>query len=215
MKAIKVLAIAVIVSAFASCGVLKNKSKSSQRSSIEELVKRDCVTIDKSSSKGEVKELSTDKGTIVTERETTTTTEKGGKSKVGIKLKDLKHGDNYLRDSAGQQVKAVLDTLNKVLTVETEVPKEKQTTTTKERITENKDKQENKESKQEEQVNKQTAIVTQDQRRESMDNKASESKPNPWAILTNNIGWAIGAVIVVIVLVWWFFGIGKKKGKTA
>lgn len=209
MKAIKLIAIAVIVSAFASCGVLKNTSKSSQRSSLEEIVKRDCVFVDKSSSKGEIKELSIDKGTIVTERETTTTTEKGGKSKVGIKLKDLKHGDNFLRDSAGQQVKAVLDTLNKLLTVETEIPKETQTTTTKERITEKKDKHENKESKQEEQVNKQVAVRDEQKYKDVEVVKENKETPSGKGIIWGAIG-----VLIIVFAILWYFGVRPRKGKT-
>ncbi|MGO3195480.1 MAG: hypothetical protein ACTIKE_15810 [Sphingobacterium sp.] len=69
------------------------------------------------SSKGEVKSKEVDKGTTVTERTTTTKTTKGGPSSIVIKKGDLKNGENYLKDSAGNDVKAVLDTLKGTLSL--------------------------------------------------------------------------------------------------
>lgn len=37
-----------------------------------------------------------------------------------------------------------------------------------------------------------------------------ESVPDKWAIFINNIGWFIGVAILIIIMAWWFLGIGKK-----
>lgn len=208
MKAIKILALVVVVTAFVSCSVFKKTSKSSNKKDIEQVSKRDSVYIDKSTSKGEVKEQLIDRGLVITERETTTTTEKGGKSKVGIKLGDLKHGDNYLRDSAGQQVKAVLDTLNKVLTIETELPKERTTTVIKEKTTEKKDKQEKKGSKQEDNLNKQVAVRDEQKYKDVEVVKNTKEDPSGKGIIFG----AVGVLIVVFALLW-YFGVRPRKEK--
>ncbi|OYD41147.1 hypothetical protein [Sphingobacterium cellulitidis] len=37
-----------------------------------------------------------------------------------------------------------------------------------------------------------------------------ESVPDKWAVFVNNLGWFIGAAILIIILAWWFFGFRKK-----
>lgn len=43
------------------------------------------------------------------------------------------------------------------------------------------------------------------------DHVIKESKPDKWAVFVNNIGWFVGAAILLIILAWWFFGIGRRK----
>src|SRR5690606_9289823 len=143
----KILAMVVIVATVSSCGIFR-KTKHKQKQGLEEVVKRDCVSAETSTRTGEVKARHVDKGTVITERTTTSVTEKGGKSKVTIGKGDLKPGENYLRDSAGNEIKAVLDTLGKTLTLELNVPDERTETTTNERITENRDNTRDREEKQ-------------------------------------------------------------------
>lgn len=121
MKGIKLLAIAVMVMAAASCGTLRNKQKQSSTLKIVEGAKVEQTLTESTGAKTEITEKEVDKGTVVTERETTTTTiREGSKLRVTAQKEALKPGENFLRDSAGQQVKAILDTLNKTLTIEIE-----------------------------------------------------------------------------------------------
>ncbi|MBE8712523.1 hypothetical protein [Sphingobacterium hungaricum] len=211
MKGIKLIAVMAIVALLSSCGSLRNKSKSKNIQTLEEVVKRDCVLTQTTINKGEVKEQVVDKGVVTTERETTTVTEKpSGTTKVTVKPHELKPGDNYLRDSAGNQIKAVLDTLRKTLTLDIVTPGEKTTKTENEKITESKDKTENREEKNQDQTEKQVAVAVQQERKQESKVVVSESKANIWAILMNNLGWAIGAVIVIFAVLW-YFGIKRRK----
>ncbi|MGO3807431.1 MAG: hypothetical protein ACTJHT_14135 [Sphingobacterium sp.] len=209
MRLGKLLTLVVIVTAFASCGIF-HKTKHKERQSLEEEVKRDCVVVSNEASKGQVKEQTIDKGKVVTERITTTTKERGGKTKLTIGKGELKPGENYIRDSAGNEVRAVLDTLGKTLTLELNTPPEKETKTEKETITEDKNNTTNREEKKENKQEKQAAISGENRREENSSVGDSESKPSPWAIFSNWIGLSVGIVIVVIALVWWFFGKGRK-----
>ena len=140
MKGIRILAMAVIVMVVASCGTLRNKQKQSSSLKIVEGAKVEQILTESTGAKTEITEKEVDKGTIVTERETTTTTTReGSKIRVTAKKEDLKPGENFLRDSAGQQVKAILDTLNKTLTIEIETKPERVEKVEKEKITERKD----------------------------------------------------------------------------
>lgn len=207
----KLFAMVVIVTVFASCGVF-HKTKHKERHSLEEIVNRDCVIIDKESSKGEIKSKEVDKGTTVTERTTTTkTTRGGGTSIVVIKKGDLKNGANYLKDSAGNDVKAVLDTLKGTLSLSLNITPEITEATTKETISDYRDIAKDREEKQESQQKKQIAVAVDSVRRESDSVNDSDSKPSVLGILSNYIGWAIGIVIVVVAVAWWFFGIKRKQ----
>src|SRR5690606_16927446 len=186
----RILAMVVIVATISSCGIFR-KTKHKQTQGLEEVVKSDCVSVERSTRTGEVKERHVDKGTVVTERTTTSVTERGGKSRVVIGKGDLKPGENYLRDSAGNEIKAVLDTLGKTLTLELNVPDERTETTTNERITENRDNTRDREEKQEQKQEKQTAVAVEQRREENTEVSSSESKPSFWGLMGNWIGIAV------------------------
>lgn len=205
----KLLALVVMVTAFASCGIFR-KTKHKERHSLEEVVKRDCVAVETTTYNGEVKERESDKGTIVTERTTTSVTEKGGKSKVTIGKGDLKPGENYLRDSAGNEIKAVLDTLGKTLTLEITTKGERTETTVQERITENRDVSKEREESNEQKQEKQVAVAVDQRREEAQSQSSSESKPSIWGIFGNWIGIAV-AVVIVLGFLLWYFGVKRRK----
>src|SRR5690606_36474528 len=131
-------------------------------------------------------------------------------SKVVIKKEDLKPGENFLKDSAGQQIKAVLDTLNKTLTIEVTNRGETTTTNVKERITDQRDLSKERNERKQDSTNKQVANTQEMNRRVSEESASSESKANLWAILMNNIGWGIAFLIILIGVIWWFFKGAKK-----
>ncbi|MFD1770853.1 hypothetical protein [Sphingobacterium suaedae] len=207
----KLLALVVIVAVSASCGLSK-KFKSKQAYQLETVNKRDSSEVSSSYSKGQVKEQTTDRGKVVTERTTTTVTEKpSGNSRVVINKDDLKPGENYLLDSAGNQIKAVLDTLGKTLTLDIVTPGEKSTRTTNERITEQKDETNQREENNEEQQNKQVGVTNEQRRNEKSSSAVSNSQPSATGIFSNWIGAAVTVLLVVIGLAWWFFGIRKNR----
>lgn len=207
MGLIRILAMVVIVATVSSCGIFR-KTKHKENHTIEEVSKQESVSVETSTTKGEAKERNVDKGKVVTERTTTSTTTKGGKSGITIRKGDLKPGENYLKDSAGNEVKAVLDTLGKTLTLELNTPPETNTTTTKERITENRDETRDREENQEQQQEKQVAIREEQRREESTSESISDSKPSPWAVVGNWVGIAVAVVIVLGFMLWYW---GRKK----
>lgn len=211
MKGIKFLALVVVLATLASCGSLRNKSKQSASLEVVEGSKVEQIINEQSGSSLDIKEVEKDKGVVTTERETTTTTVKeGSRSKVTISKGDLKPGENFLRDSAGQQIKAVLDTLNKTLTIEVTSKGETTTTNIKERITDQRDLSKERNESKQDSTNKQIANAQEVNRRVSEESSASESKPNVWAILMNNIGWGIALLIIIIGVLWWFFKGAKR-----
>lgn len=211
MKTIKLLAMVCILCAIASCGVFRNKSKHNEKLGIKESAKVELTTKENSSSTAVVKEKEVDKGNVVTERETSIVKEiPSTKTKVTVKKGDLVNGENFLMDSAGQLIKAILDTLNKTLTIEVETQAGREETTIKERITEHKDFTREKDEQKKDTTIKQTAIVAQQERKESQEQSDSESKPNVWAILMNNIGWGIAFLIIIIGVLIWVFGFKRK-----
>ena len=211
MKGIKLLALVVLLATLASCGSLRNKSKQSASLEVVEGVKIEQTISEQSGSSVDIKERELDKGVVTTERETTTTTVKeGSKSKVVIKKDDLKPGENFLKDSAGQQIKAVLDTLNKTLTIEVTSKGETTTTTTKERITDQRYLSKERNESKQDSTNKQIANTKEINRRVSEESSSSESKPNVWAILLNNIGWGVAFLIILLGVLWWFFKGAKR-----
>lgn len=212
MKAIKLLAMVVVLATFASCGIFKNKSKQKHKLEIVEGVKIEKKVEESSSSLTKVKEREIDKGTVVTERTTTaTTTTVGNKGKVVIKKGDLKPGENYLRDSAGPLVKAILDTLNKTLTLEIDQPSTTTQSVTNEKIYENKDVSKEKEEEKQESANKQVALTVDSTRREIQQDSSSQSTPSTKGMLWFWIGLGVFVLMVVIIGAWWFFGIGRRK----
>lgn len=210
MKGIKMVAMVVIVTALASCGVLRNKSKHNEKLEVSESAKVEVKKTETSASKVEVKEREQDKGVVTTEKETTTKTIKeGSKGKFTIKKGDFKPGENYLpADSAFKMIKAILDTMANTLTIEVETPSEVTETTVKEKVTEHKDVTKEKDEKKQDTTNKQVATMTQNNRDEKIVKQDSESKPNIWAILVDHIGWGIAGVLIIGFLLWYFF---RKK----
>ena len=211
MKGIRILAMAVIVMAIASCGTLRNKQKQSSSLKIIEGAKVEQTLTESTGAKTEITEKEIDKGTVVTERETTTTTTReGSKIRVTAKKEDLKPGENFLRDSAGQQVKAILDTLNKTLTIEIETEPERTEKVEKEKITERKDATKDRQEEKRDSTNKQVATAAEQHRSQDQSSASNESKPNAWAVFVSKIGWGIALLIVVIGVLWWFFKGARK-----
>ena len=212
MKGIKLVAMVVIVTALASCGALRNKSKHSEKLEIKESTKVELKQSESAVSSADIKEKEIDKGVIVTEKETTTVTSKAGaKGSVTIKKGDLKPGENYLAvDSAFKLIKAVLDTLNQTLTIEIETPEEVTKTTVKETTTERKDVTKERQEQKQDSTNKQVATQAQLDRRESSATAESESKPNVWAVFVSKIGWGIAILVVLIGVALWL-GFRPKK----
>ncbi|WP_293932496.1 hypothetical protein [Sphingobacterium sp. UBA6645] len=199
MKGIRILAMAVIVMVIASCGTLRNKQKQSSSWKIVEGAKVEQTLTESTGAKTEITEKEVDSGTVVTERETTTTTTReGSKIRVTTKKEDLKPGENFLRDSAGQQVKAILDTHNKTLTIEIETKPERVEKGEKEKITERKDATKERQEEKQDSTNKQVATQAQADRRESSATAESESKPNVWAVFVSKIGWGIAFLVILI-----------------
>ena len=196
----------------ASCGSLRNKSKSSAKLEIVEGAKVEQTITEQSGSKVAVTEREVDKGVVVTEKETkTTTTTEGSKVRVTIRKDELKPGDNFIpMDSAVGLIKAVLDTLNKTLTIEVTTPPSTIESIVKERKTEHKDVERERKEEKQDSTNKQVATQAQMDRREGMQSGESESKPNIWAVLVSKIGWGIAFLIILIGVAWWFFGVRKR-----
>ncbi|HIY74822.1 MAG TPA: hypothetical protein H9825_01050 [Candidatus Sphingobacterium stercorigallinarum] len=199
----KLLLIVVTVAIVSSCGVFRNKSKNKDVQKVEASVRVEKKVEESTGSTVTVKETEIDKGTVVTERKTTTKTTSGGKSKVEIKKGDLKDGENFLRDTAGNMVRAVLDTLDKTLTIEFNLPVTTTETTTNERITESKNNHREREEESRDTTRKEVAVTVDSIRRETSEQSTSESSPNTWALFVNKIGWAVGLVVVIGFLLWW------------
>lgn len=207
MRGIKILAMACLVCVLASCGSLRNKSKSSEKLEIIEGAKLQQTATEQSGSKVAITEREVDKGTVVTKRTTTTTTNRdGAKGTAVIRKGDLKPGENTIpMDSALGLIKAVLDTLNQTLTIEVTTPAAKSETVITERITEHRDVERERKEEQQDTSSKQVATQVQSDRRESASGEESESKPNIWAVLVSKIGWGIAGVIVIGFVLWYFF----------
>jgi len=206
MKGIKIVAMVVMVTALASCGTLRNKHKSSAKLEVIEGAKVEQTSQEQSSTMDKVKEREQDRGTVVTERETTTvTTKPSNKGTATIKKGELKPGENFIpMDSAVGLIKAVLDTLKGTLTIEIDQPSERTEQVVKERITERKDVTKEREQERKDTTSKQVAIQAEQSRRETSTESSSESKPNILAVLMSKIGWGIAFAIVVIAVFIYF-----------
>ena len=199
----KLLLIVVTVAIVSSCGVFRNKSKNKDVQKVEASVRVDKKVEESTGSTSVAKETEVDKGVVVTERKTATKTTTGGKSKVEIKKGDLKEGENFLRDTAGNMVRAVLDTLDKTLTLEFNMPITTTETTTDERIREQRDNHKQREEESRDTTRKEVAVAVDSIRRDTSEQSSSESSPNVWALFVNKIGWAVGLVVVIGLLLWW------------
>lgn len=199
----KLLLIVVTVAIVSSCGVFRNKSKNKDVQEVEAAVRVEKKVEESTGSTSVAKETEVDKGTVVTERKTTTKTTTGGKSKLAIKKGDLKDGENFLRDTAGNMVRAVLDTLDKTLTLEFNLPVTTTETTTDERIREQRDNHKQRDEESRDTTRKEVAVTVDSIRRETSAQSSSESSPNVWALFVNKIGWAVGLVAFIGFLLWW------------
>jgi len=213
MKGIRIVAMVCVLCIFSSCGSLRNKSRSSGKLEIKEGAKVEQTIKEQSGSKSVVQDREIDKGTVVTERQTATTTiTEGSKGKAVIRKGDLKPGENIIpMDSAVGMIKAVLDTLNKTLTLEVTTPSSKKETVVNEKITERKDVEKERKEERQDTSSKQVAVQAEQNRRETSQTSQSTSTPNIWAVFASKIGWAIAFLVILIGVCWWFFGIGRRK----
>lgn len=115
-----------------------------------------------------------------------------------------------MKDSAGNEVHAVLDTLSKTLKLNTPEREEKSTTEINERITENRDAKSDRESSSSADMGKKMEAITDNRREERQSEKETVRKPNVFAILGNWVGLAV-MVVVVIGFLLWYFGVRRKR----
>ncbi|MDR6734157.1 hypothetical protein [Sphingobacterium sp. 2149] len=204
-RLIKILASVVIVATFASCGLFRKTTKHIEKSSLEVSTKRDSMLTDKVQKDSVQRTITVDKGTIVTETETTTTTEKtGGKVSGSVNVdKVLSGAEILLKDSAGFKILVQLDTLRQVFSVRSESPGEKITQHTKQTVTENKDFSEKSEKQGSEKIEKQVATSIEHRQKESA--KIEDVKKEPKGSMM--IWSAIGLLILICGILF-----SKKKG---
>jgi len=185
------------------CGLFKNTSSNRHSERREEVVKRDCVVVD--SDRGRVIDSikETDKGKVVTERETKTVIEKGGKTRVVIP--DVKTGENRITDDEGNTILAILDSLNKTLTIEVETPKSREETTVKEVVTDQRDAAKEGSRKQESVKEKQVAVRQDERSEESIKSREKESKVSAKGII-----WMFVGLMGLIIGILWWLGIKRK-----
>ena len=198
----------VIVTAFASCGLFRRSTKHVEKHSLEVVSKRDSSLSEKTQKDSLQRNIKVDKGTIVTETETTTVTEKkGGKVSGSVGVDKVKSGaEILLKDSAGFKILVQLDTLKQTLTVRSESPGEKVTEHTKQTVTENKDSKEESEKQGSEKVEKQVATSQENKQKEST--KIEDIQKEPKGLMMIWLG--LGVLVVVIGLLL-FFGFRPKK----
>lgn len=196
----KLIASVVIVTAFASCGLFRKTSKHVEKSSLEVVEKRDSSLSEKTQKDSLQRTFKVDKGTIVTETETTITTEKKGGKVIGsVGVDKVKSGaEILLKDSAGFKILVQLDTLKQTLTVKSESPGDKVTQHTKKTITEQKDAKEESEKKGSEQVQKQVAVNHEQRQKESTKIEDIQKEPK----VSSFIYFFIGLSLLACVIIW-------------
>ncbi|WP_286842670.1 MULTISPECIES: hypothetical protein [Sphingobacterium] len=206
----KLIASVVIVITFASCGLFRKSTKHVEKSSLEVVSKRDSSLSEKTQKDSLQRTVTVDKGVIITETETTVTTEKkGGKVSGSVPVdKALSGAEILLKDSAGFKILVQLDTLRQVFSVRSESPGEKITQHTKQTVTENKDYSEKSEKQGNEKIEKQVATSIEHRQKESA--KIEDVKKEPKGSMMIWLG--IGALVFVIGLLL-FFGFRPKKPK--
>ncbi|MGJ1360387.1 hypothetical protein ACR79K_27145, partial [Sphingobacterium siyangense] len=141
------------------------------------------------------------KGVIITETETTVTTEKkGGKVNGSVPVdKAFSGAEILLKDSAGFKILVQLDTLRQVFSVRSESPGEKITQYTKQTVTEHKDYSQQSEKQGSEKIEKQVATSIEHRQKESA--KIEDVKKEPKGSMM--IWGAIGLLIVICGVIWW------------
>ncbi|MDR2285103.1 MAG: hypothetical protein LBE37_17955 [Sphingobacterium sp.] len=201
----KLIASVVIVTAFASCDLFRKSTKHVEKHSLEVVSKRDSSLSEKTQKDSLKRTVKVDKGTIVTETETTTVTEKnGGKVSGTVSVDKVKSGAAILlKDSAGFKILVQLDTLKQTLTVKSESPGKKITQYTKQTVTENMDYKEESEKKVFEHVEKQVATSQEHRQKESTKIEDIQKEPKG----TMMIWGAIGFLIVICGVIW---GVRRK-----
>lgn len=204
----KIIASVVIVAAFASCGLFRKSTKHVEKSSLEVVNKRDSSLSEKTQKDSLQRTVKIDKGTIVTETETTVTTEKkGGKVSGSVGLDKVKSGaEILLKDSAGFKILVQLDTLKKTLTVRSEAPAEKTTSHTKQTVTERKDSKESSEKQGSEKVEKQVVISQEHRQKESSGVEDVTKEPKGSMMI-----WLALGVLLLVVGLLLYFGIRPRK----
>ncbi len=195
----------VIVIAFASCGLFRRSTKHVEKHSLEVVSKLDSSLSEKTLKDSLQRIVKVDKGTIVTETETTTVIEKKGSKVSGsIGVEKVKLGaEILLKDSAGFKILVQLDTLKQTLTVRSESPGEKVTQHTKQSVTEHKDLAQSEEKKGSEKVEKQVATSQEHRQKEST--KVEDIQKEPKGSMM--IWGAIGLLILICGILFL-----KKKG---
>ncbi|MNK26442.1 hypothetical protein D3C87_447780 [compost metagenome] len=200
----------VIVTAFASCGIFRRSTKHVEKHSLEVVSKRDSSLTEKTQKDSLQRTVKVDKGTIVTETETTTLTEKkGGKISGSIGVDKVKSGaEILLKDSAGFKILVQLDTLKQTLTVRSESPGEKVTQHSKQTVTEHKDAKEKSEKQGSEKVEKQVATSQEHRQKESTKIEDIQKEPKGSMMIWLGLG-----VLVLVIGLLLFFGFRPKKPK--
>lgn len=197
----KLLALVVIVITFASCSIFKKSEKHKVKTTLEVVSRKDSTLTERVKKDSLERTIKVDKGIIVTQTETTITTEKkGGTVKGSVGLDKLKTGAEILiTDSAGFKISVLLDTLSNQLTAKAESPGNKTTTTTKSTTTENKNSKEEKEKSGSSDENKQVATSQEHRQKESSLVEDKKSEPEGFSF----IWFALAGLIFVIGIIWY------------
>lgn len=192
----KLLALVVIVITFASCSIFKKSEKHNIKTTLEVVSRKDSTLIEQVKKDSLERTVKVDKGVIITETETTTTTEKkGGTVKGYVALDKLKTGLEILvKDSAGFKISVLLDTLSNQLTAKSESPRETTTTTTKSTTTERKDSKEESDKSGSTEENKQAATSQEHRQKESSIFEDKKTEPKGSTFL-----WIVIAGLVFII----------------
>lgn len=197
----KLLALVVIVITFASCSIFKKSEKHKVKTTLEVVSRKDSTLIEQVKKDSLERSIKVDKGVIINETETTTTTErKGAIVKGSVALDKLKTGLEILvKDSAGFKISVLLDTLSNQLTAKSESPGETTTTKIKSTTTELKDSKEEKEKSGSSEQNKQVAMYQEHRQKENVTVEDKKSEPEGFSF----IWFALAGLVFVIGIIWY------------